>query len=298
MRVLISGASGLVGTSLIPSLTTGGHSVVRLVRSGKAAAATIHWNPAEGKIDPASLESFDAVVHLAGENIAGARWTAGQKRKILESRAGPTRLLCETLAGLNAPPKALVSASAIGYYGDRGDEVLDESSQPGVGFLPSVCRAWEDATQPAVAKGVRVVNLRISMVLAPKGGALAKMLPVFRFGLGGVLDSGRQYMSWIGIDDLVGAIHHGMTTEGLRGPALAASPHPVTNREFTKTLGRVLSRPTLLPVPAFATRMAFGEMADALLLASTRAAPLQLLSSGYRFLFPELEPALRHVLGK
>jgi len=298
MRVLITGASGLIGSSLILYLTTRGHSIVRLVRYGKSAADAIPWNPARREIDCASLEGFDAVVHLAGENIAGARWTAEQKQKIRDSRVGPTQLLCESLATLQQPPKVLIAASAIGYYGDRGGEVLDEQSKPGAGFLPDVCRAWEDATELAVAKSIRVIHLRIGLVLSPKGGALAKMLPPFRMGLGGVLGSGRQYMSWIAMDDLIGAIHHCLMTEGLSGPVLAVSPHPVTNREFTKALGRVLSRPTLFPLPAFVLRVALGEMADALLLASGRATPARLISSGYPFLFPELEPALRHVLGK
>ncbi|MGH9431507.1 MAG: TIGR01777 family oxidoreductase [Terriglobia bacterium] len=298
MRVLISGSSGLVGSFLIPFLARGGHSVVRLVRSETGASDAIHWNPATGEMDAGTLEGFDAVVHLAGENIAGARWTTEQKQRIRDSRIGPTRLLCATLARLDKPPQRLVAASAIGYYGDRGDEVLDEESKPGVGFLADVCRAWEDATEPALAKGMRVINLRIGVVLTPRGGALAKMLAPFRMGLGGVLGNGRQYMSWIGIDDLIGATHHCLMMDGWSGAVLAVSPHPVTNREFTKTLGRALSRPTLLPVPAFVARVALGEMADALLLASTRARPARLLSSGYRVLFPELEPALRHVLGK
>ncbi|HUY13633.1 MAG TPA: TIGR01777 family oxidoreductase [Terriglobia bacterium] len=298
MRVLITGASGLVGSSLILALNSGGHRVVRLVRSGMKAADAIPWNPAAAEIDSASLEGFDAVVHLAGENIAGARWTAEQKQKIRDSRVGPTRVLCESLARLHQPPRVLASASAIGYYGNRGDEWLDEESAPGAGFLPDVCREWEDATGPAAANGIRVIHFRIGLVLSRRGGALAKMLPPFRMGLGGVLGSGRQYMSWIRIDDLVGAIQHCLTSDGLSGPVLAVAPHPVTNREFTKTLGRVLSRPTLFPVPAFVLRMAFGELADALLLASARATPGRLLASGYRFLFPELEPALRHVLGK
>lgn len=296
MRVLISGASGLVGSSLIPSLASSGYGVVRLVRSGMKSAETIPWNPAEAEIDSASLEGFDAVIHLAGENIAGSRWTAGQKKKIRNSRIGPTRWLCESLARLRQPPRVLVAASAIGYYGSRGDELLNEESAPGEGFLADVCREWEDATGPAAANGIRVICLRIGLVLSARGGALAKMLPPFRLGLGGVLGCGRQYMSWIGIDDLVGAVQHCLASEALRGPVLAVAPQPVTNREFTKTLGRVLSRPTVFPVPAFVLRKALGEMGDALLLASTRAMPGRLLTTGYRFLFPELEPALNRAV--
>jgi uncharacterized protein (TIGR01777 family) len=298
MRVLISGSSGLVGSALIPSLVQGGHTVVRLARSGTGGTDRILWNPAAKEIAPASIKGFDAVVHLAGENIAGARWTEERKRKIRDSRTPPTRLLSGALARLEQPPRVLICASAIGYYGNRGSEILNEQSKAGTGFLAEVCREWEDATSPAVEKGIRVVHLRIGLVLSPKGGALAKMLPPFQLGLGGPLGDGSQFMSWIAIDDLVGAIQHLLTAETLNGPVLAVSPNPVTNREFTKTLGHVLSRPAFIPVPAFALRLAFGEMADALLLASTRARPERLLESGYQFLFPELEAALRHVLGR
>jgi uncharacterized protein len=298
MRVLISGSSGLVGSRLVPFLATAGHGVVRLVRSETVASDSIHWNPAVGTIDPASIEGFEAVVHLAGENIAGARWTPAQKERIRASRVGPTHLLCEALARAQQRPKVMVAASAIGYYGDRGDELLNEESEPGAGFLAEVCTAWERATKPAAASGMRVVNLRIGVVLAPQGGALAKMLTPFRMGLGGMLGTARQFMSWIEIGDLLAAIQHCLMRDDLSGAVLAVSPNPVTNREFTKTLGRVLSRPTLFPAPAFVLRIAIGEMADGLLLASTRATPSRLLSSGYRFRFPELEPALRHVLAK
>jgi uncharacterized protein (TIGR01777 family) len=244
----------------------------------------------------AGSERPDAVVHLAGENIASARWTERQKARIRDSRVKATGLLCNLLARYSPPPKALVCASAIGYYGDRGDEILKEESAPGSGFLSDVCREWEAATQPAVERGIRVVNLRIGMVLSALGGGLAKMLTPFKLGAGGVMGSGRQYMSWIAVDDLVDAIHFALTHESLRGPANAVAPSPVTNREFTRTLGRVLSRPTPFPMPAFAARLAFGEMADALLLASTRVQPARLLASGFTFRYPDLEGALRHLL--
>lgn len=299
MKVVVTGASGLIGSALVPFLTAGGHQVTRLVRSRpRPGAAEVRWEPMAGSLDPASVEGADAVVHLAGENIAAGRWTAARKAAIRESRVRGTQTLCGALAKLSRPLQVLVSASATGYYGDRGDELLREDSAPGTGFLAEVCRAWEAATEPAVQKGIRVVLLRFGIVLSPAGGALAKMLTPFKLGVGGVVGTGKQYMSWIGIDDAVGAIHHALQTEALRGPVNAVAPHPVTNAEFTATLGRVLGRPTLLPLPAFAARAAFGEMADALLLASTRAEPARLLATGYPFRHPHLEGALRHVLGR
>ena len=297
MHILVTGATGLVGSALVPFLTTGGHRVTRLGRS-QAGEGAVQWDPEAGVLNGADLEGLDAVVHLAGENIAGGRWTAAQKARIRDSRVKGTGLLCETLARLDRPPKTLVCASAIGYYGDRGDETLTEASAPGSGFLPEVGRAWESATEPAARKGIRVVNLRFGVVLSAKGGALAKMLLPFRMGAGGTLGDGCQYMSWIAMDDAVGAIHHALTTDALRGPANAVSPQPVTNREYTKTLGRVLRRPTVFPMPAFAARLAFGEMADALLLSSQRVAPERLKETGYAFRFPDLEGALRHALGR
>ena len=243
-------------------------------------------------------KGVDAVVHLAGENIAEGRWTAERKAALHASRVGPTRLLCETLAGLKQPPQVLVSSSAVGYYGDRGEARLDETSPPADDFLGRLARAWEDATQPAAQAGIRVVRLRTGIVLTPEGGALGKMLLPFKAGIGGVLGSGRQYMSWIAIDDLVGVIHFAATHAALAGPVNAVAPTPVTNREFTKTLGRVLGRPTIAPAPAFALRLAFGEMADAALLGSTRVEPSRLRAAGYRFRFEDLETALRHLLAK
>jgi uncharacterized protein len=298
MNILVTGASGLIGSALVSFLTSTGYGVTRLVRSqappGERAA---RWDPQAGTIDTGAFEGVDAVVHLAGENIA-ARWTAEKKAKIRDSRVNGTRVLSQALAGLAAPPKVLVSASALGYYGDRGDAMLTEDSPPGTGFLAEVCRAWEAATEPVRQKGIRVVPLRFGVVLSAAGGALAKMLAPFRLGLGGVLGSGRQYISWIALDDAVGAIHHAIVTDALHGPTNAVAPQPITNQEFTKTLGKVLGRPTVLPLPALAARLMFGEMADALLLASARIQPAKLLATGYSFRYPELEGALRHLLQK
>ena len=299
LHVVISGSTGLVGAALVPFLTTGGHRVTRLVRSPpQHPADEVRWDPAGGSIDAARLEGVDAVVHLAGENIAAGRWTDAAKARIKESRIRGTRLLCESLARLRQPPQVLVCASAIGYYGDRGAAVVDEDSEPGRGFLADVCRAWEAATAPASAAGIRVVQLRLGVVLTAAGGALAKLLLPFQLGAGGRLGSGEQYMSWIALDDLIGAILHSMRTETLQGAVNAVAPQPVTNLEFTKTLGRVLSRPTLFPVPAAAVRLAFGEMADEMLLAGARVAPARLTATHYTFRYPDLEAALRHTLGK
>ena len=298
MKILLTGSRGLVGSALNPFLTTGGHSVEPLRRRKTAEAEHgVFWNPAEGGIERDKLEGFDGVVHLAGESIVG-RWDDEKKRKIRDSRVNGTRLLSEALAKLERRPRVLVSASAIGYYGDRGDEVLTEESPAGDSFLAAVCREWEAATEPAAEAGIRVVNLRFGVILSPQGGALEKILPPFQFGLGGEVGGGRQYWSWIAIDDAVGAIHHALITDALRGPVNAVNPHPITNREFTKTLGALLSRPTLLPTPEFAARLVFGEMADELLLASARVEPARLRRTGYRFRFQTLEDAMRHLLGK
>lgn len=297
MKILVTGSTGLVGSALLPFLKSQGHEVFRLVRSqAKAGPAEIYWNPEKGIEDTARLEGFDGVVHLAGENISEGRWTPQKKARIRDSRVTGTRLLSEALARLNQPPRALLSASAIGYYGDRGDQVMREESPPGTDFLASVCREWEAATEPAARDGIRVVMLRFGVILAPKGGALSKMLAPFQFGLGGRLGSGRQYMSWITLDDVVGVINHALVKETLSGPVNVVAPHPVTNYEFTKTMGRVLSRPTIFPVPAFVIRLAFGELGDAALLASTRVEPARLKESGYTFQHPELESALRQML--
>lgn len=298
MKVLITGATGLIGRQLAPLLSTQGYEVFRLVRREPTEANDIPWNPATGMLHPARLEGLDAVVHLAGENIAGARWTDAMKERIRSSRVDSTRLLCQTLSELKRKPKTLVCASAIGYYGDRGSEQLAEGSARGEGFLPEVCEAWENACEPARQAGLRVVNLRIGVVLSSRGGALAKMLMPFRCGLGGVIGDGRQYMSWIAIDDVAGAIYHCLTRGELSGPVNATAPNPASNYEFTKTLGGVLRRPTVMPMPAFAVRLAFGQMGEELLLSSTRVAPQQLQQTAYQFRFPTLEGALRHLLGR
>ena len=299
MNILVSGSSGLVGSALVAALTPGRHRLKRLIRSPvRDAESEVHWDPAGGVLAPTALEGLDAVVNLAGENIASGRWTAEKKARIRDSRVNGTELLCRTLARLDRPPATLISASAVGYYGDRGDELLTEESPPGSGFLSDVCQEWEAATAPPAEKGIRVVLLRIGVVLTPRGGALAKMLPAFRMGLGGRIGNGRQYLSWITLDDLLGVIQYALNNEEISGPLNAVAPAPVTNHEFTKTLGRVLSRPTIFPLPAFASRLAMGEMADALLLASTRVQPARLQQAGYPFQHRSLDPALRHLLDK
>ncbi|MCE9638388.1 MAG: TIGR01777 family oxidoreductase [Planctomycetes bacterium] len=297
MKILVTGASGLVGTALVPFLEAAGHTVVRAVR-GRAADGEIAWDPAAGRMDPAALEGVDAVVHLAGESVAAGRWSPAVKQRILASRVDGTGLVARTIAAMKRKPKVLVCASAVGIYGDRGDEQLDAASPRGTGFLADVCDAWERAADPARAAGVRVVHLRTGLVLSPKGGALAKMLTPFKMGAGGVLGSGKQWMPCVSIDDLIGIVLHAIATESLSGPVEAVGPAPVTNHDFTKTLGRVLSRPTMFPMPAFAVGLLFGEMGRSLLLGSTRVVPTKLAASGYRFRHTDVESALRHVLGK
>ena len=297
MIIAITGASGMIGRALVDALEAHGHLVRRLVRREVLDGDhEIAWDPASGKIDAAELNGIDAVVHLAGESLAAHRWTDSFKKEILESRTRGTRLLSLALAGLGSKPDVLVSASAVGYYGDRGDELVDESSPPGDGFLANVCQQWEAATHAARDAGIRVVNLRMGVVLSPHGGALGSMLSPFKLGLGGVIGSGRQYLSWIAIDDLMAAIEFALVHNSIAGPVNAAAPNPVTNREFTKTLGRVLGRPTIVPMPAFAARAAFGEMADEMLLGGVRVEPRTLHTAGFAFEYPQLEPALRHVL--
>jgi len=298
MKVLITGASGLVGSALAAYLTSGGHSIGRLVRRAARGSDEIAWDPAGGTIDARGLEGFDAVVHLAGENIAGGRWSAARKERIRASRVDGTRLLAGALARVARKPKVLVSMSATGFYGDRGGEPLDEGASRGEGFLAEVCAAWERAADPAREAGIRVVHPRLGVVLSPRGGALARMLLPFKMGVGGKVGSGTQFLSWITLDDAVAALHHALATDSLAGPVNFVTPSPATNIDFTKALGAVLHRPTVLPLPAFAARLVFGQLADELLLAGQYAVPKALAASGYRWLHPELEPALRHVLGR
>lgn len=296
MKTLISGSTGLVGTALIASLRRKGHEVVRLVRK-PAGPGEVFWDPAAGKIDAASLKGIEGVVHLAGENIAAGRWTSAVKRRIRESRVDGTSLLAKSLAALTPAPRVLVSASAIGYYGDRGGELLTEAAPPGTNFLAEVCVAWEKAARPAADAGIRVVFPRIGVVLSAKGGALAKMLLPFKLGVGGVVGPGDQYMSWIDLDDLVGVIEECLLDDSLAGPVNAVAPKAVTNREFTKALGRALHRPTIFPMPAFAARLAFGEMADQLLLASANVDASRIQKAGYAFQYPDIDASLAHAVG-
>jgi uncharacterized protein (TIGR01777 family) len=299
LTVAVTGAGGLLGRTLVPFLTTGGHRVVTITRRPRGADQ-IGWDPGSGRLDASGIDGVDAVVHLAGEPI-GVRWTAARKRRIRESRVRGTRLLAEALARLPRPPRVLVSASGIGVYGNRGDALLTEASPIPEGspdFLVDVGREWEAAADPARAAGIRVVSTRFGLILTPAGGALGRMLPAFRLGVGGPLGSGGQWVSWAAIDDVVGAVHHAIMTEGLSGALNVCAPEPVTSRVFAETLGAVLGRPAVLPAPAPALRLLFGEMADTALLASQRAAPTRLLESGYRFRFPALEPALRFLLGR
>ncbi len=295
--ILITGASGLIGSALTTALESAGHKVILAVREKvQNPQQEIRWSPVLGEIDQQALEGIDAVVHLAGANIAGKRWTESYKKIILESRTKGTALISEAIAKMVRKPRAFLSASAIGYYGDRGAAELDESSAPGDDFLSEVCLQWERSCQPARDAGIRTVNTRIGVVLSPAGGALKKMLFPFKMGVGGVIGDGKQAMSWIALDDVVAAMRFLLTQDSLSGPVNLVSPQPVTNREFTKMLGKVLRRPTILPMPAFAAKLAFGEMADALLLSSTRVVPERLQTAGFDFKYPQLESALRHLL--
>jgi uncharacterized protein (TIGR01777 family) len=294
MKILISGASGLIGSAFARAAKDAGHLTVPLVRR-KGLPSSLYWNPDDGTIDAAGLEGVDAVVHLAGESIASGRWTAEKKARILNSRRRGTELLSSALVALKRRPAVLVSASAIGFYGDCGDRVLTEDSAPGSDFLARVCLEWERATTPASEAGIRVVHLRTGLVLAKTGGALSKMALPFRLGVGGRIGSGNQYMSWIDLEDEIAVILYCLQNE-IRGPVNSVAPSPVTNAEFARVLGRVLSRPSLFPLPAFAARLALGEMADALLLASQRVEPAKLLSGGYTFRHTNLEDTLRRIL--
>jgi uncharacterized protein (TIGR01777 family) len=294
--ILITGASGLIGTRLTRSLEASGHRVLQAVRRAPKNDREVYWVPERGDIEQEKLAGLDGVVHLAGANIAGQRWSTAYKQEIRESRVKGTRLIAETLAKLDRQPRVFACSSAIGYYGDRGDAILDESSAPGEGFLPDVCVAWENSTKAARDAGIRTVLMRTGVVLSTAGGALKSMLLPFKLGLGGVVGGGKQYFSWIELDDIVSAMQFILSNPSLSGPVNLVAPNPVTNREFTKTLGKVLGRPTIFPLPAFAARLALGEMADELLLASTRVVPKELERTGFQFTYPTLELALRHVL--
>ncbi len=299
LRIALTGASGLVGHALATFLSCAGNQVQILVRRPpKLESQEIFWDPTHRELDKASMESLDVVIHLAGENIGGGRWTAARKDLILKSRVEGTRFLCETLASLKHPPKTFICSSAIGIYGNRNDEILTEESAAGRGFLTEVCQTWEAVTEPARKAGIRVVNVRTGIVLSSLGGALAKMLPPFQLGLGGVIGTGNQWMSWISLEDLIGVFHYLIHTKDISGPVNAVAPRPVTNREFTQILGRVLGRPVLFPLPGFMVKTLFGEMGEALLLEGQRVEPARLTSSGFSFLFPDLQPALGWELGR
>jgi uncharacterized protein (TIGR01777 family) len=298
MKIVVSGSTGLVGSALQPVLVRAGHDVVPLVRRPPAPGErAIQWNPARGTIDRAGLEGADAVIHLAGENVFG-RWTPAKKNRIRDSRVLGTQLVSDALAGLNRRPRTLLAASAVGYYGDRGDEMLTEQSAPGEDFLAHVSREWEAATGAATRAGIRVVNLRFGIVLTATGGALAKMLPPFRLGLGGHIGSGNQYVSWIAMDDVLAAMVFALSTETLVGPVNMTSPNPVTNRELAKALGKVLGRPAIVAVPSFALRMAFGPEGAGMLQSGQRVLPERLRAAGFRYRHETIEATLRDELVK
>jgi uncharacterized protein (TIGR01777 family) len=296
MKVAIAGSSGLLGSALIPVLKKDGAQVTRLVRSSPKAGE-IEWHPNQDELSAQKLDGFEVVINLAGENIAAGRWSDDQKRKIHDSRVHGTHLISEAIARTHHKPRVFICASATGIYGDREGEVLDEQSESGGGFLAGVCREWEKATDPASKAGVRVVNLRFGPILARDGGMLSKLLTPFKMGMGGKVGSGKQYISWVAIDDAVKAMKLAIDDQSMRGPVNVVSPNPVTNEEFTKTLGHVLNRPTALAMPAFAARLAFGEMADEMLLASQKVLPKKLVHAGFQFTYPELEQALRKYVG-
>ena len=299
-RILVSGASGPIGTALLPSLKSSGAHISRWARPGAKYSASdeqqVPWDPTQ-TLSPEAVSGFDAVIHLAGESIVG-RWTDAKKREIRDSRVKGTSNLAGALALAKEKPAVLICSSAIGYYGDRGDEVLTERSSPGAGFLPEVCVEWEAAANPAIDAGIRTVLMRTGVVLSPKGGALGKMLTPFKLGVGGRIGSGRQWMSWVDVQDMVGAIHFMLQNDSVRGPVNMVAPNPVTNAEFTKTLASVLSRPAIFPVPALAVRLGFGEMGETVLLGSQRVEPRRLTDGGYSFQFSDLRASLKHVLAQ
>lgn len=297
MRILISGTSGLIGSALVPYLQGKGHSVKRLVRTRNSLSdQDVFWDPESEIIDLSIVDGMDAVINLSGENVATGRWTEKKKDTIRSSRIMPTRTLANAIAKVEKPPAVFINASAMGYYGDRQDQEVAEDAPSGSNFLAGLCREWEASTLPAKQRGVRVVCLRTSMVLSDKGGALAKILPLFKLGMGGVIGSGKQYMSWITLDDQIRSIEHILLNKELKGPVNLATPNPVTNEEFIKILAKVLNRPTLISVPAGVLRFTLGEMADELLLSSLRLKPQRLLETGFVFDHPELEEALRSLL--
>ncbi len=297
LEIAVSGSSGLVGSALVERLEADGHLVRRMVRgSSHASERDIAWQPAEGRLAVDALNGVDVVIHLGGESIASGRWTESKRRRIRESRVDSTRLLAETIARMQTPPRTLLCASAVGYYGNRGDEILTEEAAPGHGFLAETCRDWEAAAEAARSAGIRVVHLRFGVVLSPQGGALRQMLPLFQLGLGGRLGSGKQYMSWITLADCVGAICHVLDHDDLAGAVNVTAPEPVTNRQYTSLLAKALRRPAFLPAPSAALRLVLGPMADELLLASTRVTPEQLLQSGYTFQHSRLESAFGSLL--
>jgi uncharacterized protein (TIGR01777 family) len=297
MKIVISGASGLIGTQLVAKLSSSGHDVVRLVRRSPKSGE-IQWNPKSGTLDAAALEGTDAVIHLSGAGIGDKRWTDGYRKEILDSRTATTALLAKTMASLSRKPSVFLSGSAIGIYGARNDEQLTEVSTHGTGFLAEVCEQWEAAAKPAVDAGIRTVYLRTGIVLSPKGGALKKLLPLFKLGVGGKFGNGKQWQSWISIDDEIGAIEH-LLTANVSGAVNLTAPNPVTNAEFTKVLASVLKRPAIVPVPTFAPKILLGgELADALLFTGQRVIPAALNASGYMFKHTTLESAFRSLLSK
>ena len=294
MKILISGSSGLIGTAATTALKSDGHNVVHLVRPGKTTnPGDIQWDPMRATVDVAGLEGIDVVIHLSGAGIADGRWTEERKQLLRSSRIDTTRVLVDSLSRLKQKPRLLIVASAIGYYGSRGDEILTESSATGTDFLALVCRDWEAEASRAAERGIRTVMLRFGVVLSGKGGALPKMLPPFKLGVGGRLGSGQQWMSWIAIEDVLGIIRHAIANEQVSGPVNLVAPNPVRNEEFTRLLAGMLHRPAIFSAPAFVLRLAMGEMADAVLLSSDRVKPEKMLAAGYKFRFEILEPALR-----
>jgi len=295
MKVLVTGSSGFIGSVLTKSLTANGHDVRRLLRNNLLKNEP-YWNPEDGFINLKDFVDIDAVIHLAGDNIADGRWTSGKKTRIMDSRVKSTKLLAESLAKSEYKPRAFISGSAVGFYGDCGNNIINETRHSGTGFLAGVCKQWEKATGSAANAGIRVANIRTGMVLSMAGGALKKMIIPFKMGLGGIIGNGKQYISWVTIDDVVEMIQYIMTNDSINGPVNLVSPNPVSNYQFTRTLGRVLHRPTILPMPGLIARIIFGEMANELLLAGTRAIPQKLINSGYKFRHSELEAALKYLV--